>query len=159
MGLIVGIPGYILMFFAFDFWTLTLGYMISTISFSGLFFEPVLLGDIADDDFINTGTRKQGMFVSIYGFFNTLSYSIVIFIFTLGLEFFQYNGELKSQTDFTVLGLRILACVLPIIAVLLCTMILKFFPLKGDQYEKLREQLEEHHAKVEKISLSQNEYD
>ncbi len=150
MGLIVGIPGYIMMFFANDFLTLTLGYAISTIAFSGLFFEPVLLGDIADDDFMNTGTRKQGMFVSIYGFFNTLSYSVIIFLFTIGLEFFQYNGELQVQSDFTISGLRFLAAILPIIAVILCTIIIQFFPLQGDKYEKLREQIEAHYSKIEK---------
>jgi len=150
-GLFAGIPGYIIMFFAIDFWSLTIGYMISTIAFSGLFFEPVLIGDVADDDFINTGTQKQGMFVSIYGFFNTLSYSIVIFIFTLGLEFFQYNGELEVQSDFTIFGLRILASLLPIIAIILSAIILNFFPLKGERYKKLRSQIKEYYEKKNEI--------
>lgn len=151
LGLLMGIPGYIFMFTATDIIFLTIGYVLSTISFSGIFFEGVLIGDIADDDFINTGTRKQGMFISIYGFFNTLSSSLIIFIYTIGLEFFQYNGTLEAQSEYTMFGIRFLATIIPIMAVILCVIIIQFFPLKGERYQELRE-------KMEKISIEPEDF-
>jgi len=148
-GLLMGIPGYIIMFIATDFITLTIGYVLSTISFSGIFFEGVLIGDIADDDFLKTGTKKQGMFVSIYGFFNTLSSSLVIFIYTVGLEFFRYDGTLSFQSEYTIFGIRFLATLVPIAAVILCILIIQFFPLKGERYQELRAKMEKIHIKVE----------
>lgn len=145
--LIMGIPGYIIMFFAADILTLMIGYVISTLSFSGLFFEGVLLGDIADEDFVNTGNKKQGMFSAMYGFFNTLSFSLVIFLYTVGLEYFQYDGTLESQSDFTISGIRALATLLPIFAVILCLIIIQFYPLKGERYEEFRQKIEELHSK------------
>ncbi|MGV9172175.1 MAG: MFS transporter [Promethearchaeia archaeon] len=149
LGLLAGIPGYILMFFATDIITLTIGYVLSTIAFSGIFFEGVLIGDIADEDFIKTGTRKQGMFYSIYGFFTTLSSSLVIFIYTLGLDFFQYDGTLSAQSDFTIFGIRSLATLLPIVAVILCVLIIHFFPLQGERYQELRAAMEKLYSNVE----------
>jgi GPH family glycoside/pentoside/hexuronide:cation symporter len=142
IGLLMGIPGYIIMFLAKDFVILTIGYVISTIAFSGIFFENVLIGDIADDEFIKTGTKKQGMFYSIYGFFTTLASSLVIFVYTVGLEFFQYDGTLNVQSDFTIFGIRTLASLLPIFAVILCIIIIQLFPLKGERYQELRTKME-----------------
>ena len=105
-----------------------------------------LVADVADDDFLKTGTRKQGMFISIYHFFNTLSSSIVIALYTVGLEFFNYDGTLESQSDFTTFGIRFLATIIPIIAVILCFLIIQFFPLKGERYQELRTKMEELHS-------------
>ncbi len=149
LGILMGIPGYIMMFFATDIWTLTIGYVISTISFSGLFFEGVLLGDISDDDYLRTRKQKKGMFVSIYGFFNTLSNALVILVYTLALTYFRYDGELPAQSDFTILGLRILAAILPISAALLAFIVLRFFPLQGERYEQLRVEVDKLYSKKE----------
>lgn len=156
MCLIIGIPGYVIMFFATDLLTLTIGYVISTISFSGIFFESVLLGDVADDDYIRRGNEKKGMFVAIYGFFNTLSYSFAIFLYTIVLQYFQYDGTLHAQSEFTILGIRILATLLPIIAVLLAFVILKLFPLQGERYDQLRAKIDELHSKEVESAPNEN---
>ncbi len=149
LGILMGIPGYIIMFFATDIITLTIGYVISTISFSGIFFEGVLLGDISDDDFVRTNRQKKGMFVSIYGFFNTFSSALVLFLFTIALTYFKYNGKLDTQSDFTILGLRILATIVPITAALLAFIVLRFFPLQGERYEQLRIEVDKLYNKKE----------
>ena len=149
--LIAGIPGYIIMFFASDLLTLTIGYVISTLSFSGLFFEGVLIGDICDEDFVNTGNRKQGIFISIYGFFTTISYSIMILLYTIALDYFQYDGSLIEQSSFTIMGLRLLTTFLPISAIIICFLILKYYPLKGEHYNQLR-------AKIEELQASSKEF-
>ncbi len=135
----VAIPSYVLMYFTVNHWMLLFGYALTTLALSGLFlFDPVLLGDVADEDFIKTGKHKQGMYSSIYGFFYTLAYSLAIFVLTYLLEFFEYDGKADFQSAYTIQGIRIISSIVPMVAVVLCVFILKFYPLKGKKLRDLR---------------------
>ncbi len=135
----IAIPGYIIMYFAMNIWMLLIGYSLTTVALSALYlFDPVLIGDVDDEDFLNTGHHKQGMFVSIHGFFITLASSAASFLLTYFLDFFGYDGTANFQTPYAVEGIRIISSVLPMSAVIGCILVLKFYPLQGEYYKKVR---------------------
>jgi Na+/melibiose symporter-like transporter len=144
---IIGIPGYIVMFLATNLWLLMLGYSLTTVTLSGLYlFDPVLMGDVADDDFIKTGNHKQGIFCSVHGFFTTMAYSVAIFLLTFFLELYGYDGKADFQSESTIMGIRITVTLMPAIAVLLCILILTKYPLQGKRYKELRFKLADVHG-------------
>ena len=53
------------------------------------------------------------------------------------LDFFQYDGTADAQSPSTINGIRIIVCVMPMIAVIICIIILSLYPLKGDRFTQL----------------------
>lgn len=137
---VIAIPGYIIMGLSFDIISLLIGYAISTVALSGLnLLEPIITGDVTDKDYFDTKKEKRGLFLSIKGFFTTLTLAIAVFISTILLDVFEFNSNLLIQTEYTQLGLRIMAAVIPITGLLLGIIMLKIFPLQGEKYAQFRE--------------------
>jgi glycoside/pentoside/hexuronide:cation symporter, GPH family len=138
---LIAVPGYIIMFFSFNIPTLLIGYGLSAVALSGLYlFEAVLLGDVTDKDFLDSGKEKRGLFVAINGFFATLAGAFSVFLTTILLAYYDYNPDLEIQTLYTQGGIRIMASVVPIIGILIGIIFLRFFPLQGEKYKVFREE-------------------
>ena len=136
---LIAVPGYILMGISFDILSLLIGYSLSTVALSGLnLLEPIITGDVTDKDYFDTKKEKRAIFLSIKGFFTTLSLAIAVFISTVLLTVFNYDNYLVIQTEFTQVGLRIMAAVIPIIGLILGVLILRVFPLQGEKYDEFR---------------------
>lgn len=148
---LIAIPGYIIIGISFDIISLLIGYGLSTISLSGLnLLEPIVTGDVTDKDYFDTKKEKRGLFLSIKGFFMTLSLAIAVLISTILLIIFNFDSTLEIQSEITQVGLRIMATVIPITALILGIIVLKAFPLQGVKYIDFREKYEKF-LKEEKV--------
>jgi glycoside/pentoside/hexuronide:cation symporter, GPH family len=132
--------GYVILFFANDFTTLFLGYILSNLGLAAIYmFSNVMIGDVADEDFVKTGKRRYSEFTANFAVFNSLAPAIALLIITLILQSSGYDGTSETgQTPSAIMGIRIVAAILPIIGLVLCTIMLKIYPLKGEEYAKMR---------------------
>jgi len=148
-ALTISIGGYLLMFFSMSFWSLLVSFSISVISISAVYLlGDVILADIVDEDMLTTGKQRQGVFTSIKGFFMTFSQSIAIFTLSFILDSFGYVGTVDRQPDSVIIGIKITSSIIPIIALSVGLLIWKYYPLRGEAYEELREDV--------KIFLNEN---
>jgi GPH family glycoside/pentoside/hexuronide:cation symporter len=100
-----------------------------------------IVGDIADEDQIKTGQRREGMFFGVNALIAAPAQSVIVFIFTQIITFFGYVGTAETQTDAAITGLRLGIGLVPIFFLVLGFIMLYFYPLHGTRYRKMKEQL------------------
>lgn len=107
----------------------------------------LILSDVIDEDEINTGHRREGMYFGASAFINRFAIGLEaasmsgIFILS-GYTPYVYTQPANFQT-----GLRYLIAGLPIIALVLAFVIIIFYPLAGNRLEELRIKLAEVHGR------------
>ncbi|MEX2682277.1 MAG: MFS transporter [Candidatus Sigynarchaeota archaeon] len=97
-----------------------------------------IVGDIADEDQLKTGHRREGMFFGINALISTPASSVIIFIFSQILSIFGYNGEADHQTVQAVFGIRLGVGFVPFCFIVLAIAMLYFYPLHGERYLALK---------------------
>jgi GPH family glycoside/pentoside/hexuronide:cation symporter len=112
-----------------------------------IFFIDLLISQVIDDDEIRTGVRREGAYFGTNALFIRLP--IILQFIAIGLVF---SGT--GWTDYTplpgvntIFGLRLLMSVLPIIALALAMVCLRFYPLHGAKLAENERRLAEIHTK------------
>ncbi len=100
-----------------------------------------LIGNIADEYELRTNSRNEGIFFGINAICVALSKSILIFIFTLFLDYFGYDGSKPIQSHNAILGIRLGAALVPLIFVAISIILMYFYPLKGEKLKKLKKEI------------------
>ena len=92
-------------------------------------------GEIADEDEVNTGTRREAAIFGINAFITKPAQSVAGVFIALILLLFAYqepiNGIQQAQSDFTIFGLKLAIGIIPGLVVLCGALIFKFYPLHG----------------------------
>ncbi len=114
----------------------------------------ILFANVADEDEIKHGVRREGAFFGINAMLTKPAQSIAIALPAFILEANQFvtresnNGVLfENQPASAILGIKIFIGLIPGIAMLLGAAILFFFPLRGKYLEEVREKVLKLHAK------------
>jgi GPH family glycoside/pentoside/hexuronide:cation symporter len=108
-----------------------------------------MVGDIADEDELKTHNRREGMFFGINALVTKPASSLIVFIFTLMIEFFGYDSELMVQSAEAIFGLRLGVGILPIGFLVLGFLALVFYPLHGEKIKQIKTDLNKMHKKRE----------
>jgi GPH family glycoside/pentoside/hexuronide:cation symporter len=105
----------------------------------------VIVADIIDEDEVNTGQRREGMYFGMSKFIMKLSGSIVALWFGWIAPAFGYNSALDIQPDTVATGFRVFMTVPVIVSSILAIISLVFYPLYGERLRNVKATLEARH--------------
>ena len=115
--------------------------------------QNVCTSPIIDEDELNTGVRREAGFFGIEGFVVKLS-TVVIFV-TIALVFNSVGWAIYDPvgtTEETILGLRSLMVIFPVIFLLIGLISIRYYPYTKEKYEELTEKVKKlHESKKEKV--------
>ncbi len=97
--------------------------------------------DICDEDELNTGTRREGSYYAVYGWWWKAAVSIAYVISGYLLQFTGYNANLAQQSVSTLFWLRFWEISLPALLSILAILVLKNYPLTEDRAYEVKDLL------------------
>jgi GPH family glycoside/pentoside/hexuronide:cation symporter len=98
----------------------------------------VFIADVADEDEVKTGSRREGMYFGVNGFMIRLGISINAVIMGRVLNITGYDANLAVQPASAVMGLRALMSFIPACAVALALVVLRYYPLDGSRLAEVK---------------------
>jgi Na+/melibiose symporter-like transporter len=136
-----GFIGYIILFLANSIVMLAIGYWIANMGLAAFYmFINVMIGDVGDHALVETGKNRYSEFTANIAVFFALGPAITSFIITSVLQLTGYDGlNIAGQSDSAILGIRIIASIIPMIGLIACAILLKIYPLKGKYYQEMRQ--------------------
>jgi GPH family glycoside/pentoside/hexuronide:cation symporter len=116
----------------------------------------ICVGQIADEDELRTGNRREGAFFGVNALVTKPAQSLAIFLTAWILEMSgfvtreQNLGQIfLNQADSALFGIRSIVGLLPGIAMLIGIVMLIFYPLKGKYMDEVRQKVQALHRKKE----------
>jgi GPH family glycoside/pentoside/hexuronide:cation symporter len=113
----------------------------------------ILFAQVADEDEIRTGVRREGAFFGINALITKPAQSIALALAPWILEITHFvtrssnAGEIVlNQPASAVFGIKLFMGLIPGVAMLLGALILFLFPLQGEYLEKVQKRVLEMHA-------------
>ncbi|HHX28025.1 MAG: MFS transporter [Bacillota bacterium] len=106
----------------------------------------VFIADVADEDEVKTGSRREGMYFGVNGFMIRLGISINAVIMGRVLDITGYDANLAVQPATAVMGLRALMSFIPAAAIVLALVVLRYYPLDGSRLAEVKSQVAAMHA-------------
>jgi GPH family glycoside/pentoside/hexuronide:cation symporter len=146
LGIALAIVGYAGMFFARGVASMIAFYSLTQIGAGchWLLFNAII-GDIADEDELKTGQRREGAFFGINALIVAPAQSIIFALFTWIIEAFGYTAAFggNSAPDPALAaraaeGIRIGSAAVPCLFLLVGIVALYFYPLKGERYAAMK---------------------
>ena len=114
----------------------------------------VLFAEVADEDELRSGVRREGSFFGVNALITKPAQSIALALMPFILEATHFvtrqqnNGQIfLDQPASAILGIKIVAGLIPGAAMILGAIILAWFPLKGAHLEKVQKDVLELHAR------------
>jgi GPH family glycoside/pentoside/hexuronide:cation symporter len=118
----------------------------------GVFTTPLMYLSI-DEDEINQGTRREGMFLGINALITKPANSLGPIVATIILEIFLYNKDSVMQPPIALIGIDMLFLLIPAIITAISLIFIYYYPHYGNELEEMRNQLEiVHQEKRQNIS-------
>ncbi len=113
----------------------------------------VLFAQVADEDEVRTGVRREGAFFGVNALLTKPAQSVALALspFVLGITHFvtrDANGGqiFLNQPSSAVFGIKAIGGLVPGVAMLLAAAILVFYPLRGKYLNQVQEKVLEMHA-------------
>ena len=94
--------------------------------------------DICDEDELNTGTRREGSYFAVYGWWWKAAVSIAYIISGYLLQITGYNADLGLQSESTLFWLRFWEIGLPAVLVIIAILILNRYPLTEERAYEIK---------------------
>jgi GPH family glycoside/pentoside/hexuronide:cation symporter len=111
---------------------------VAGIGLGGMFVLPdILLSDVIDEDAVNTGLRREGMYFGMQGLLLRLAIALQALALNFILSLTGYDASLTAaaQSPAVAVGLRYALAVLPAIGLGLAILSLTRYPLHGKRLE------------------------
>jgi len=99
-----------------------------------------MMPDVIEIDEIATGERREGIYYGMWNFITKFANAFAIAAAGWTLSAFGYVPDVP-QSDFTLLGIRILFCLIPVVLFLASMPILIKYPINRETHAKLIEEL------------------
>ena len=100
-----------------------------------------------DEDEVNHGTRRDGIFQGLQALFLKPADSIGPIIATIILVYFGFVQGSDTQPESALLGITLLALVYPAIVIGISLIFIYFYPLHGEALEEMIAKLEVIHKR------------
>ncbi len=113
----------------------------------GIFTTGSLMALSMDEDEVNQGIRREGMFLGINALFTKPAASIGPVIATLIFLAFGFVQGADTQSAEALIGIKILFLLVPAILAAISLIFIYFYPWHGEKLEEMRKKLEEIHKK------------
>jgi len=101
----------------------------------------VLLADVIDEDELRTGRRREGMYFGANALFIRLGVSAQALVMSQVMKASGYDPNLATQPASVVTGIRLLMTAVPIAALVLALLVLRMYPLYGENLVRLKQEL------------------
>jgi GPH family glycoside/pentoside/hexuronide:cation symporter len=101
---------------------------------------PAIAADAIDSDELETGQRREGVFMGVWSFVDKAAIGLAIFIGMQGLDYVGYVPN-QDQTEGVISGMKFLYCVLPAILNGVALLAFQRFPITREVHDGIREQL------------------
>jgi GPH family glycoside/pentoside/hexuronide:cation symporter len=108
----------------------------------------ILLGDVIDEDELATGRRREGSYFGVCAFIERLVMVIIGGATGLVLALSGYNASAATQPGTVSLGIRLGMTILPLLALAILLVALRFYPLGKLQVKEMKVRLEKMHGKT-----------
>ena len=137
----------------------TISFFFVGIGFSGgMYLIPLMNGDVIDYDEHKTDLRREGMYAGINSFITKPAISIAQAAFLAIIAQFGYNQTLAKgmQSASAETGILMGWMLIPGFLLAICAFALAYYPLHGDEWEKIKATLSKKHQEKEKEYLSEH---
>ena len=118
----------------------------------------ILFAQVADEDELRSGVRREGMFFGINALITKPSQSVALALVPLVLEATHFvtresggGAVFLQQTAEAIFGIKALTGLIPGAALIIGAVLLHWFPLRGDYLEKTRTDILVLHAKKQAL--------
>lgn len=101
-----------------------------------------MVADVCDEDELNSGTRSDGAYYSVFWWFMKMGMAIAYLIAGLIIEFAGFDQSLAIQSDRTMLLLRVFEIGLPIGLCIVSLVLVRFYPLTEARAYEIKSQLD-----------------
>lgn len=141
--------GATLMIFAGQFLvTAMISFFIVGTGFSGcMYLVPLMNGEVIDYDEMKTGFRREGMYAGVNSLVTkpAISFANAAFVTIIGL--FGYDNALKAgeQAGMAKFGVKVAWMALPALLFILSALAMKAYPLFGEEWKRMKEDLTRKH--------------
>lgn len=122
----------------------------------------VLFGQVADEDELRSGVRREGAFFGVNALITKPAQSVALALVPFVLEATNFvtrnanGGQIfLNQPAEAIFGIKALMGLIPGVALLIGVFLLRWYPLRGDYLEKVKRDLLELHARKQ-AKLGQN---
>ena len=152
MCLIFSLGCFLMSFFGSNAVIAVLGFFSAGIGFSGgMYLIPLMNGDVIDYDELHTGLRREGMYAGVNSFITKPAISLAQSAFLTIITAFGYVQDAKqgTQSASAKSGLLIGWMLIPAILLLICSICMIAYPLKGEKWKKQKDQLKQTHKEKE----------
>lgn len=118
----------------------------------GMFLVPLMNGDVIDADEHRTGLRREGMYAGVNSFITKPAISIAQAVFLWIITAFGYNQSLDKglQSASAQMGILIGWGLVPGLLLFLCFVLLRWYPLAGAEWDRIKHALAARHAEKER---------
>jgi GPH family glycoside/pentoside/hexuronide:cation symporter len=106
----------------------------------------ICIADVTDEDEVKTGVRREGMYFGVHGFMIRLGISISASIMGPVMKRTGYDANLAVQPASALVGFRVLMSFIPMVAIGLGLVILRYYPLDGKKLEDMKARVAMLHA-------------
>jgi Na+/melibiose symporter-like transporter len=134
-------------------------FLLVGVGFSGgMYLIPLMNGDVMDYDEHLTSLRREGMYAGINSFITKPAVSVAQAVFLWFLTRYGYDQTLAKglQTASAETGILLGWGFVPGVLLLLCFVILLWYPLHGEKWETIKESLMIRHQEKEKRFLEKH---
>lgn len=135
------------LWFVQDFLGAVLAMGFLGVGLAGLFMLPdLLLSDIIDEDELKTRVRREGLYFGMNGLLIRLAFTLQGLLTGTVLSATGYQADSPGQPPEALWGLRLLIAGVPMFALGLGWLALKFYTLRGERLYAMKEHLSRLHA-------------
>lgn len=138
-----------------------LGFFTFGLGFAGgMYLIPLMNGDVVDMDEHRTGLRREGMYAGVNSFLTKPAISLAQAVFLGLLELYGYDPALAKglQSASAETGILVGWTLVPGVLLLLCFVVLRWYPLSGPGWEEIKARLAVVHAEKERRYLEEKGY-
>jgi GPH family glycoside/pentoside/hexuronide:cation symporter len=111
----------------------------------------IIIAEVIDEDEVETGHQRAGMYFGMSGFVITLSGLLVSTVFGIMMPAFGYDTLLEVQPETVDLGFRIFLTIPTTVGFLFAIFLLWLYPLRGERLEEIKAALAAKRQSAEKV--------
>ena len=101
-----------------------------------------MVADVCDEDELNTGTRSEGAYYSVFWWFMKMGMAVAYLIAGLLIELAGFDEKVAQQTHQTLLLLRVFEIGIPIALSMVSLVLIRLYPLTEERAYEIKAQLD-----------------